>query len=82
MHSASIFRFRVTEIARHSLSCTPPGGFVALSVECRTCDQEIVHSSRGVKTMDNFLTPVPLSPEGDALRLASKGRYGLCVGGR
>ena len=72
------------------------GGVVALSVECQTCDQEVVGSSlgraRGVKTLAKFLTPVCLcSPSsiswyrpkgGDALRLGSKGRYGLCVGGR
>ena len=37
---------------------------VALSVECRTCDQEVVGSSlgraRGVKTLGKFLTPVCL----------------------
>ena len=72
------------------------GGSVALSVECRTYDQEVVGSSlgraRGVKTLGKFLTPMCLcSPSstswyrpkgGDALRLASKGRYGSCVGGR
>ena len=69
---------------------------VALSVERRTCDQEVVGSSlgraRGVKTLGMFLTPMCLcSPSsiswyrpkgGDALRLGSKGRYGSCVGGR
>ena len=38
-----------------------PGGVVALSVECRTCDQEVEGSSlgraRGVKTLGKFLTP-------------------------
>ena len=72
------------------------GGVVALLVEYRTCDQEVVGSSlgraRGVKTLGMFLTPVCLcSPSsiswywpkgGDALWLGSKGRYGLCVGGR
>jgi len=73
------------------------GGVVALLVECRTCDQEVVGSSlgraRGVKTLGMFLIPVCLcSPSstswyrpkgGDyALRLGSKGRYGSCVGGR
>ena len=72
------------------------GDVVVLSVECRTCDQEVVGSSlvraRGVKTLGKFLTPMCLcSPSstswyrpkgGDALRLRSKGRYGLCVGGR
>ena len=48
--------------------------------------------ARGVKTPGKFLTPMCLcSPSsiswywpkgGDALRLASKGRYGSCVGGR
>ena len=71
-------------------------GVVALSVEYRACDQEVVGSSlgraRGVKTLGMFLTPVCLcSPSrtswyqpkgGDASRLGSKGRYGLCVGGR
>ena len=71
-------------------------GVVALSVEYRTRDQEVVDSSlgraRGVKTVGMFLTPMCLySPSstswyrpkgGDALRLGSKGRYGLCVGGR
>jgi len=37
---------------------------VALSVECRTCDQEVVGSTlgraRGVKTLGMFLTPMPL----------------------
>ena len=69
---------------------------VALSVQYRTCDQEVVGSSLGqardVKTLGKFLTPMCLcSPHstswyrpkgGDALRLGSKGRYGLCVGGR
>ena len=70
------------------------GGVVALSVEYRTRDQEVVGSSlgraRGVKTLGMFLTPMcsPSSTSwyrpkgGDALRLGSKGRYGLCVGGR
>ena len=72
------------------------GGIVALSVEYRTCEREVVGSSlgraRGVETLGKFLTPVCLcSPSstswyrpkgGDALRLGSKGRYGLCVGGR
>ena len=74
--------------------CT--GGVVALSVEYRTCDWEVVGSSlgwaRGVETLGKFLTPMCLcSPSstswywpkgGDALRLGSKGRYGSCVGGR
>ena len=38
------------------------GGVVALSVEYRTCDQEVVGSSlgraRGVKTLGMFLTPM------------------------
>ena len=69
---------------------------MALLVECRTCDREVVGSSfgraRGVKTLGKFLTPMCLcSPSsiswyrakgGDALRLGSKGRYGSCVGGR
>ena len=69
---------------------------VALSVECRTYDQEVVGSSlgraRGVKTLGMSFTPMCLcSPSsiswyrpkgGDALRLGSKGRYGSCVGGR
>ena len=67
------------------------GGIVALSVEYRTCDREVVGSSLGracgVETMGKFLTPVCLcSPSstswyrpkgGDALLLGSKGRYGL-----
>jgi len=71
-------------------------GVVALSVECRTCDQEVVGSSLGracgVKTLGKFLTPLCLcSPSGtswyrpkggDALRLGSKDRHGSCVGGR
>ena len=40
----------------------PMGGVVALSVEYRTCDQEVVGSSlgraRGVKTLGMFLTPI------------------------
>ena len=63
---------------------------MALSLEYRTCDLEVVGSSlgraRGVETLGKFLTPVCLcSPSststkgGDALRLGSKGRYGLCV---
>ena len=69
------------------------GGVVALSVEYRTCDREVVGSSlgraRGVETIGKFLTPVCLcSPSstswyrlkgGDALRQESKGRY-ACVG--
>ena len=72
------------------------GGVVALSVERRTCDQEVVGSrlgrARGVKTLGKFFTPMCLcSPSsiswyqpngGDALQLGSKGRYGPCVGGR
>ena len=72
------------------------GGVVVLSVECRTCDQEVVDSSLGrardVKTLGKFLTPMCLcSPStiswyrpksGDPLWLGSKGRYGSCVGGR
>jgi len=71
-------------------------GVLALSVEYRTCDREVVGSSLGracgVETVGKFLTPMCLcSPSsiswyrpknGDALRLGSKGRYGLCVGGR
>jgi len=63
------------------------GGVVALSVEHRTCDREVVGSSlgraRGVETLGKFLTLVCLcSPSsiswyrpkgGDALRLGSKG---------
>jgi len=72
------------------------GGVVALSVECRTYDQEVVGLSlgraRGVKTLGKFFTPMCLcSPSsiswywpkgGDAVWLGSKGRYGSCVGGR
>jgi len=72
------------------------GGVMALSVEYQSCDQEVVGSSLGwacgVETLGKFLTPMCLcSPSsiswyrpksGDALRLGSKGRYGLCVGGR
>ena len=61
-------------------------GVVALSVECRTCDQEVVGSTlgraRGVKTLGKFLTPTCLcSPNSiswyrlkgsDALQLGSK----------
>ena len=82
-------------LSRYCVSITT-GGVVALSVEYRTRDQEVVGSrlgrARGVKTLGKFLTPVCLcSPSntswyrpkgGDALRLGSKGRYGLCVGGR
>jgi len=71
-------------------------GIVALSVECRHVDQEVMGSTigraRGVKTLDKFFTPMCLySPSsiswywpkgGDALWLGSKGRYGLYVGGR
>jgi len=71
-------------------------GVVALSVEYRTCDQEVVGSSlgraRGVETLGKFFIPMCLcSPSsiswyrpkgGDALRLGSKCRYGSCVGGR
>ena len=69
---------------------------MVLSVEYLTRDQEVVGSSlgraHGVETLSKFLTPMCLcSPSsiswyrpkgGDALRLGSKGRYGLCVGGR
>jgi len=69
---------------------------MVLSVEYRTCDQEVVGSSlgqaRGVETLGKFLTltclcsPSSISwyrPKGsDALQLESKGRYGSCVGGR
>ena len=69
---------------------------MALSVEYRTGDQEVVGSSlgraHGVETLGKFLTLMCLcSPSstswyrpkgGDALWLGSKGRYGLCVGGR
>jgi len=65
---------------------------MALSEECRTCDQEVAGSTvgwaRGVKTLGKFLTSMCLClpssiswyrPKGgDALRLESKGRYGLC----
>jgi len=61
-------------------------------VECRTCDQDVMGSTlgwaHGVKTLGEILTPVCLcSPSstrwyrpkgGDALRLGSNGRYGLC----
>ena len=71
-------------------------GVVALLIEYQTCNQEVVCSSlgraHGIKTLGMFLTPMCLcSPSstswyrpkgGDALRLGSKGRYGLCVGGR
>ena len=40
------------------------GGVVALSVERRTCDQEVVGSTigwaRGLKTLGKFLTPMCL----------------------
>ena len=43
------------------------GGVVALSVECRTCDREVVGSTlgwaRGVKTLGKFLTPMCLCNE-------------------
>ena len=57
------------------------GGVVALLVERRTCDQEVVGSSLGrahvVKTLGKFLTPMclcsPSRPKGgDALRLEVK----------
>ena len=82
-------------VARLGYLCAS-GGIVALSVECRTCDQEVVGSSlgraRGVKTLGKFVIPMCLcSPSsiswyrpkgGDTLRLGSEGRYGSCVGGR
>ena len=63
---------------------------MALSVECPTCDQEVVGSTlglaRGVKTLGKFLTPVCLcspsntswyrSKGGDALRLGTWGEGG------
>ena len=61
------------------------GGVVALSVECRTCDQEgsTLGRARGVKLWASFCTPMCLCspssiswywPKGsDALRLGSKG---------
>ena len=69
---------------------------MALSVECRTCNQELVGSTLGwacgVKTLGKFLIPMCLcSPSsiswyrpkgGVALRLGNKGRYGSCVGCR
>ena len=46
------------------LKCSGLGGVVALSVECRTYDQEVVGSSlgraRGVKTLGKFFTPMCL----------------------
>ena len=62
---------------------------MALSVEYRTRDQEVVGLSLGracgVKTYVPLFTKqyklVPAKGSG-ALRLGSKGRYGLCVGGR
>ena len=68
---------------------------MALSVECRTCEQKVVGSSlgraRGVKTLGKFVTPMCLclpssiswyrAKGGDALGLGSKGRYSSCVGG-
>ena len=77
-------------------TCTRIRSVVALSVGCRTCNQdiqEVVGSSlgraRGVKTLGMFLTSMCLCslsstswcrPKGgDALRLGSIGRYGLCV---
>jgi len=81
---------------RPPVSILGVGGVVALSLECPTCDQEVVGStlgrSRGIKTLGKFLIPVCLcSPSsiswyrpkgGDALRLGSKGRYSSYVGGR
>ena len=69
-----------------SFVCSTVGGVVALSVEYRTCDREVVGSSlgraRGLETLDKFLTPVCLcSPSstswyrpkgGDVLRLGVK----------
>jgi len=66
---------------------------VALSVECRICDQEIVGLSRGVKTLGKFFTPMPLSassiswyrPKGSApcgWGVKAGRPYGSCVGGR
>ena len=85
-------RRRIAELEIEVRTC----GVVALSVEYRTCEREVVGSSlgraRSVETLGKFLTPMCLcSPSstswyrpkgGDALRLGSKGRYGLCVGGR
>jgi len=68
------------------------GGVVAVSVECRTCDQQIVGSTLGrtrgvIKTLSEFFTPMCLChqaslyrPGGDALRLGSNGRYGFVCG--
>jgi len=59
-------RLRLSSLSHTELmltNCTP-GGVVALSVECRTRDQEVVGSSlgraRGVKTLGMFLTPMCL----------------------
>ena len=86
-----------TKISRLKYTCFEPQyycvlaswcsrGVVALSVECRTCDQEVVGSSLGpacgAKSLGKFLTPMCLcSPSstswyrpkgGDALRLGVK----------
>ena len=72
MHTKSISAARVTIFAirvrdRISVRVGGAGGVVALSVERRTCDQEVVGSSLGrahvVKTLGKFLTPMcPCSP--------------------
>ena len=51
-------------------------GVVALSVECRTCDQEVEGSTlgraRGVKTLAKFLTPMCLCHQ--VVQVGTKGR--------
>ena len=90
------FEYLKLEVLKNSVVTFVCGGVVALLVECRTRDQEVVGSNLGwacgVKTLGKFLTPMCLcSPSsiswyrpkgGDALQLGSKGRYGLCLGGR
>ena len=74
---------------KKNLSCmhaiyTVRFGVVALSVECRTYDQEVVGSSlgraRGVKTLGKFLTDVPLSPSSIRLRTVMPCGWGVKAG--
>ena len=51
------------------------GGVVALSVECQTCDQEVVGSTLGwacgIKTLGKFLTPVCLCSPSSTVQVAT-----------
>jgi len=60
---------------------------VALSVECRTCDQEVVGSSlgraHGIKTLGKFFTPVCLCYQvyvGTGLRAVTPYGWGVKAG--